>query len=174
MNMNIIKKLDEALNTAEKWVLVFLFSFMIALAFLQVILRQFFSAGLLWGDIFLRHGVLWVGFMGAAIGVSQNKHFAIDILKKSLPQKWKDCTELLIDSFAIVCLALLSSSAFKFFVDDKSSGSVLFMVGSLEVPSFWMNAIIPLGFILLLVHFALKTAQDLILTVTSFSSSPKK
>ena len=45
---------------------------------------------------------------------------------------------------------------------DLRSRSVLFTMGSLEVPSYWMNAIIPAGFILLLLHFVLKFLEQLL------------
>jgi TRAP-type C4-dicarboxylate transport system permease small subunit len=158
----ILKKLDSLLTLLEKFILVFLFSLMILLSFLQVILREFFSTGFLWGDTLLRHGVLWIGFMGAAIATSGDKHFAIDILKKSFSPKGRIIVETITDFFASFILVLLSSSAVKFLKDDYASQSILFAVGNLEVPSYWLNLILPLGFIIITVHFLLRTVENLL------------
>ena len=129
---------------------------MVGLAFLQVILRSFFSAGILWADVFLRHLVLWVGFLGAAVGVEENGHFAIDVLKKSLPETARGPAEWLTDLFSAAVLVFLSHAAWKFFEDDRASGSVLFTLGNIGIPSWWMNAIVPIAFVLLFLHFALR------------------
>lgn len=152
----MLKKFDHWLGIAEKGVLVALFLLMVLLSFAQVILREFFSTGFLWADVFLRHCVLWVGFLGAGIATQQNKHFAIDFVKRLLPAKFSAAAEIMIDFFAVVCLYFLSDAAIKFIQDDYTHGSVLFSLGTVQVKSFWMNAIIPIGFILLTVHFFLK------------------
>jgi TRAP-type C4-dicarboxylate transport system permease small subunit len=152
----ITEKIDQCLGKVEQWVLVSLLFLMVFLAFLQVILRQFFSIGLLWADVFLRHCVLWVGFLGAAIATQEHKHFAIDFLKKLLSPAKKKWAELITNVFALACLFLLGGAAISFFKDEYTYPSTLFTIGTLEVPSFWMTAIIPIGFILLFIHFLLK------------------
>ena len=133
---------------------------MILLSFLQVLLRQFFSSGILWGDTFLRHLVLWVGFLGATVATAENKHFTIEFLKKSFPEKTRRALEISIDFFSVVTLFFLSQAAVKFLRDELGSASILFSAGSIEVPAWWLDLIIPSGFILLLVHFAIKTIED--------------
>lgn len=156
----MIKSLERFLESIEKTALIILFCVMIGLSFVQVVLRAGFSTGLLWADVFLRHLVLWVGFLGAVLAVSQNKHFAMDVMLNFLPPKVQKTIQVLIDFFALAMLYLLSGSAVKFIKDDAQSGSILFSLGGHDVPSAWMNAIIPAAFILLGVHFAFKTMRD--------------
>ena len=160
--MKIIRQIDSGLGSFEAILTVFLLSVMVLLSFLQVLLREFFSIGILWADTFLRHLVLWVGFLGAAIAVRENGHFAIDLVKKALPPRLKKFAEALTDFFAVVCLLFLAGSALKFYRDELQSRSVLFSVGNFEVPSYWMDLIIPAGFVLLLVHFSLKTFEQVL------------
>lgn len=160
--MTLIKTLQKLLEKIESWTLVFLLSVIILLSFLQVILRQFFLGGFIWGDIFLRHLVLWVGFLGAMLAAGQNKHFVIDILKDRLPERLKACAEILANLFALACLFLLSNAAIKFFKDELDYGSDLFSLGTLDVPGAWLNVIIPAGFIMLFVHFLLNAIGQII------------
>lgn len=160
-----IHKLLHLLEIFERSLLVFLLLILVMLSFLQVLLREFFSTGLLWADVFLRHLVVWVGFLGAAIAVRENKHFAIDLAKKFIPSRIKGFAKIVTDLFASGCLTFLCVSAIKFFKDEVQSRSILFTVGNFDLPAFWIDIIIPLGFILLFVHFLLKTAEDVLRSV---------
>lgn len=133
-----------------------LFLIMVLLSFAQVLLREFFSTGFLWADTFLRHLVLWVGFLGAGLAVGSSSHFVIDITKKFLPEKAKRLSEIIIALFSLTVLALLFSAAYEFLKYDIETKAVLFSIGTFEVPAFWMNLILPLGFALLFAHFLLQ------------------
>ena len=63
--------------------LVALLSAMIILAALQIVLRNFFEAGIVWIDPLLRVGVLWLGLVGATVATRHNKHIRIDLLSKA-------------------------------------------------------------------------------------------
>lgn len=149
----ILKKIQNFFVSVERVVLCMIVLIMVVLSFLQVILRQFFSTGILWGDVFLRHLVLWAGFLGAAIATAQHKHFAIDVVKKLFKPRTKIIIEALTNGFTVVCLWILSDASLKFFKDELDFRSVLFSIGKLEVEGFWLNSIIPAGFIILLIHF---------------------
>lgn len=168
--MSLLNHFKRLLVSFEKFLLVSLFSIMVLLSFVQVLLREFFSTGFFWGDIFLRHLVLWVAFLGAAIATQENRHFTIDVVKKLLPKKGKILSEIVAELFALVCLFFLSGSAFKFFESEWDSHTILFTVGNVQIPSFWMIAIIPLGFSLLWVHFLIKMLEDIHCLIGVFSS----
>ena len=55
---------------------------MILLAAYQVIARNFFDTGLLWGDALVRVLVLWVTFVGATIASRNDEHIRIDLLTR--------------------------------------------------------------------------------------------
>ena len=148
--------LDRWLVRVEKAGIVLALSAMVGLSFLQVILRLFFSTSLLWADIFLRHLVLWAGLLGACVAASQEEHFAIDVLKKLLPAKLLRPLSFLTNALAAAILFILARAAWSYFKDDFRMGSVLFSLGSVQVPSAWMTVIFPAGFFLLSVHFTLR------------------
>jgi len=160
MILKYIKSLERILEASERTLLVLLLSVMICMSFLQVILRSFFSTGILWADTLLRHLVLWAGFMGACIAAKENKHFVIDAFRKILPDRIRAYALIVTDVFALVCLFFICGASLKFIKDDFASGSTLFTAGNLAVPAYWLDSIIPAGFILLFAHFALRAVRD--------------
>lgn len=158
--MTRIQKIEAFLLRFEQFFLVLLLTLMMFFAFTQVALRQFFSTGILWADIFVRHLVLWTGFFGAACASVRKKHFIIDLLKKNLSPGFKETADLLTDMFEILILALLLKGAVVFFIDDYEYGSELFSFYSFHVKSWVMTLIFPAGFLLLLTHALLSAAQN--------------
>ena len=159
--MTRIQKIENFLLKTEQVFLVLLLTLMMLFAFTQVILRQFFSTGILWADIFVRHLVLWAGFLGAACASVRKKHFIIDLLRKNLSPVFRPLADLLTDGSEILILALLLKGAFVFFMDDYRYGSELFSVYSLHIPSWTMTLIFPAGFLLLFLHSLLSAFRNI-------------
>ena len=71
--MSILLFLDRWLARITGWLIVFFLGVMILMAFGQVVLRNVFHTGIEWGDVFLRHMVLWLGFLGATIATGEGR-----------------------------------------------------------------------------------------------------
>ena len=83
----MIDRLSGALRFVENALLVALLSAMIALAAYQVVARNFFDTGILWGDALVRVLVLWVTFIGATIASRQDEHIRIDLLTRFIGER---------------------------------------------------------------------------------------
>jgi len=81
----ILQTVDSGLAYVETGLIILILGSMVLLSFLQVLMRNFFDTGILWGDIFLRHLVLWVGFIGASLATREEKHINIDLLTRLIP-----------------------------------------------------------------------------------------
>lgn len=150
--MNILKSIDKALTRAEEIVLITLLGVMVVMSFLQVVLRNVFSSGILWADILLRHILLWLGFLGAAIATSENRHINIDSVRRFLSPRIRQATEVVTDLFAAGICMLLASAAWEF-VRGEIADRRTFLEG---IPSWYAQIIIPVGFGLLAVHFIIR------------------
>ncbi len=150
--MKALKSLDAALNKVEGALLILMLSVMVVIAFGQVVLREVFRTGLDWGDTLLRHLVLWLGFLGAAIATSEERHINIDALRRFLPPRIRSSVDVLTDLFAAFVCALLMKAAYGFVQMDASSDRMIFE----NVPSWYAEVIIPVGYGLLAVHFTLR------------------
>ena len=150
--MNFLKSLDKVLTRAEEIVLITLLSIMVIMSFVQVVLRNVFSSGILWADVLLRHILLWLGFLGAAIATSENRHINIDALRRFLSPKIRTAMEVVTDLFAAGICVLLASAAWEF-VQGEIADRRTVLEG---IPSWYAQVILPVGFGLLAVHFIIR------------------
>lgn len=147
--MTYLNKLNYWISRFEEWVLLIVVIFMVLMAFLQVVLRNLFDVGILWGDILLRHLVLWVGFVGASIATKENKHINIDVLKRLLSEKWNKRVQLIIDLISAFVAGYLGVAAWRFVMDEKLFGTTIFN----DIPVWYFQIIIPIGFFLISIRF---------------------
>lgn len=154
----MLRSLERGLVLAEESVLVALLLFMVLMSFLQVVLRVFFSTGLIWADTLLRHLVLWVGFLGAGLAASSGKQFAMDAMDRVLQGQAKRFAHALCHTFAMVVCLMLLSAACAFFKEEYAHSQPAFEVLGRGVPGWTLEVILPLGFALLAAHYALRLA----------------
>jgi TRAP-type C4-dicarboxylate transport system permease small subunit len=130
---------------------------MIFLAFLQVILRNFFSTSIFWGDVFLRHLVLWIGFIGASLATREGKHINIDVLTKILPEKGKQISHVIINLFAAIVSFFLMHAAINFIKMEADMGGNLFS----GVPTWTAQLIIAIGFGIMMFRFFIRSIENI-------------
>jgi TRAP-type C4-dicarboxylate transport system permease small subunit len=128
---------------------------MVLLAFAQVVLRNFFGTGFVWGDTIVRHLVLWAGFIGGALAAFEGRHISIDALTKFLSPRIKHLSAALTHLFGAVVCYFLADAAWRFTMDEKAAGGFLV----LSIPGWMAMLIIPLGYLLILIHFLLKVIE---------------
>jgi TRAP-type C4-dicarboxylate transport system permease small subunit len=133
---------------------------LVALSFIQVLLRQIFGGGLLWADTLNRHLVLWVGFLGAAAASAHEKQFAFEAITERLPRSWHAAAAGVARGACVVVALLLARFSWLFMLDERQAGHALFSTDSLAVPAWPFAAILPLGFTLVAVHTALRALLD--------------
>jgi TRAP-type C4-dicarboxylate transport system permease small subunit len=51
---------------------------MVALVSISVVLRYFFSTGILWSEEFVRYAYIWLIFLGSVTAIKQNAHIGLD------------------------------------------------------------------------------------------------
>ena len=127
-------------------------------SFAQVVLRNVFDQGFLWGDIFLRHLVLWVGFIGASIATREEKHINIDVFSRLMKGKAKYFAQALVNMFAAFVSFLLMQAAWAFILEEKEFETVLFN----DIPAWYFQIIIPVGFGLMMIRFVINLIQKVV------------
>lgn len=151
--MRIFHWIDRKLSVVESFFLIVFLCTMIGLAFLQVVLRNFFNSGIVWADVFLRHLVLWVLFFGAAQAARKDKHLNIDVLSKLFKDVQKRYISLIINGFSLFIVILLTRGAWDYLVSQYKVDAVLL----LGIQRWEFQVIIPVGLVLIgyrfLLHF---------------------
>lgn len=151
--MNFLERISNYIAFAEKGLIGTLLMVMILLAFLQVILRNIFSTGILWVDPLLRHMVLWICFIGASIATQKKKHINIDVFSRLLSNKSKSVVNIFTNIFAAGVSYALMNAAYKFLLDEKDAQTVILTISNFEIASWWIQIIIPIGFGLMIFRF---------------------
>jgi len=155
--VRLLKRFDAILAKLETTVLILALSVMVGLSFLQIILRNFFSTGIIWGDTFLRHLVLWVAFLGASLATREERHINIDVLSRALSPAARRWVKIITNLFAATISVFLTRAAVVFILDEKAAGSTTF----LNMPLWIVISIIGFGFAVISFRFFLKALEGL-------------
>ena len=156
--MNFLRLWNERLARTETRLLLLIVLIMVFLSTLQIILRKLFNFGILWGDTFLRHLVLWVSFIGASIATKNNKHINIDLLNRLFSPKVQKFLQVVIHLFSMFIAILLTRASLTFVMDEREFGSVIFG----NVPAWYFQVIIPIGFALMSARFLINAILTLV------------
>lgn len=155
---SFLQSVNAFLGKIEIGFLCLIVAMMLGLAILKIVLRYVFNVSLLWSDVMLQHLTLWLCFFGAALATCERRHISIDVLNRILPKHITRWTNLVVDCVALIVVAILAYYGFIFLQDEQLSEAVL--IGS--VPLWWAKTIIPYGFVLIGIHFALQIGIHLV------------
>lgn len=156
---NILQKIDSGLAQGENFLIFLTLGLMVGLSFLQVLLRNFFESGILWADIFLRHLVLWVGFIGASLATRNEKHINIDILTRMVPVKIVPYIKISVDLVTVVVCIILAKASYTFLTFEIEAETIIFK----NIPAWYFQIIMPAGFSLIGIRFVLKILEQLLI-----------
>jgi TRAP-type C4-dicarboxylate transport system permease small subunit len=155
--MKTINRLDQALGGIERSLTAALLFLMVALSFLQILLRNLFSTGIPTTDIVLRHLTLALAFLGASMATREGRHLKIDILPRVMP-KWLKKISLVVVNLVALCVCLiLAKAGWNFAMLERLSDTPFIFF----VPLWFVKLIIPLGFLMVGFRFILRTIQEL-------------
>lgn len=168
--MKFIKAFSKALSLIEGSLVVVMLGVMVLLAFTQVILRNVFSTGFLWADPFLRHMVLWMGFLGASLATQQEKHINIDLFTRFLSPRVTNIFRIVTNLFAGGVCYFLASAGYTFVQSEMASNDTLLTIGQMAFPAWWFQLIIPIGFGLMAFRFLIRSVEHVI---EAFSPTPE-
>lgn len=156
--VNFIEKINKWIAKGESILLVATLSIMVVLAFLQVVLRNLFDHGILWADTFLRHLVLWVGFLGASLATREKKHINIDLFTRFFKGKIKSTIKAIVNIFAAIICWYLTSASWTFVQDERAANTILFG----DIQAWYFQIIIPIGFLMMTFRFSLIFLEHII------------
>ena len=130
------------LQRIEDGILIAILCLMIGLAALQIVLRNFFGVGIIWGDMLVRVLVLWIGLVGAMVAARQNKHISIDLVARYLPRRFNLPLKAFVELFVTVVCSLAAFYGYVFVRTEFYEGGPAFG----QVPVWVCAAIIPVAF----------------------------
>jgi C4-dicarboxylate transporter, DctQ subunit len=159
--MKFLRSVDTFIGSFTSAVLVTLLGMMILMGFTQVILRNLFSTGIIWADILLRHVVLWIGFLGAIVAAGEKRHITIDALTKVLSERIKKFASIITGIASVFVSYFLTATSYRFLKDEMEFGGTLI----LDIPIWIFQIIIPVGFGLMTLRFALILLESILAVI---------
>jgi len=158
------KQVQAFLYRVENGILVAVLLSMLAMAVLQILMRNLFESGIVWGDILVRILVLWVGLVGAMVASRQGNHINIDILSRYLPKHAKNTIKSAVEFFTAAVCSVAAFYTLRFVKIEFAEGGMAFA----QVPIWVCEAIIPIAFIVIaLRYFTLSLITFLQITKSS-------
>lgn len=142
-------RLRQYLTAAEKLVAAASLILLLALSLIQIVARNFFDTGFSHLDVITRHLVLCIAFMGAALACENNGHIKIDVLATLLPEKYKNRLTRPLIFFGVVICGLFAWHALRFWRNEWA------FAGEAERLEVLFTLMIPIGFVVLTLHFLL-------------------
>jgi TRAP-type C4-dicarboxylate transport system permease small subunit len=145
------------LHKIEDGLLVFILFAMIIMGFSQIILRNLFDTGIVLIDPVLRTLVLWIGLLGALVASRHEKQISVDVLTRILPAGLKLASFVITRAFAAMVSALIAWHSWIFVYDEWQLGTRAFA----SVPAWLTEIIIPFGFTIIALRYAIQIALAL-------------
>ena len=155
--MNLLDRIDEKIGRVEQFLVFIFLTAMILVAFSQIVLRNFFSTGIDWGDALVRYLVVWVGFIGAAIATRESKHITIDVLSRWFHGLGSTAVQAICSFFSAAICGLLTLAAIKFVSFEAQMGSTAFF----NLPAWVPELVIPASFGMMTLRYSLRLLKDI-------------
>ncbi len=151
MSFNSLKKFHQLLLKTEAGLLIGLLLLMIVIAVIQIVMRNFMGAGLIWAESLLRITVLWLALLGAMVASRNDEHIAIDVLVNKLPQKFRGKVVRFTRAVTAFICFIIAWFGLKFVLDEYEYGGIAFGI----IPHWLCEAIIPFSFCIMAIRYAI-------------------
>ena len=124
---------------------------MIGVAAYQVVLRNLFDSGLIFGDALVRVMVLWVAMFGAMVASRQDQHIRIDLLERLAPTAWANALRRVTAAFTAFVLGVFAWSSGQFVLEEYEYEVIAFA----QVPAWVCEAVMPFGAAVMALRYVL-------------------
>lgn len=135
------RRWQRAWTAFETALLVVLLAAMIGVAAFQILARNLFGGGLLWGSDLVQVAMLWATMVGAMAAVGGNRHISIDLVARFGGRRLQAAAGRLAALFSAFVCAALAWTSIEFvrwdFIDQ--------VPGFASVPAWACEAIIPVA-----------------------------
>ena len=140
-----LERVQTFLCKLEDGILVGLLTVIITVAVTQIVLRNLFGSGIVWGDVLVRVLVLWIGLIGAMVASRNGNHICIDAVTRYMPGRARNAVGCISELFTAVVCAIMAYYSLQFVRMEFGYGGT----GFARIPAWVCEAIIPVAFIVI-------------------------
>lgn len=135
------RRLQQGLKIAETLLLAILLLVMIGVAVAQIVARNAFGTGFVWGEDLVQVAVLWITMLGATAAAGTDSHIRIDLVSRFADSRFRAVAGRITAMFTAVLCAALGWYSIEFIRWDFIDGTP----GFGAVPAWVCETIIPVA-----------------------------
>lgn len=150
----VIRKLS---IDGERWLLLWLYTFVVLVIFIEVIRRYVFDFSSLWGEEAARYSFIYLVWIGAAVAIRDRTHIRIDVLTHYLPERGVALVYLFGDLVTAALAVFALYWSIQPVLTSVEYGSV---TDGLRVVKAWFLISVPFGFSLVLLRVGQSMWRD--------------
>ena len=130
---------------------------MVVIIFMQVVLRYGFKSATNWADEVARYCMIWVVFLGSAVGYRRHSHIRVDVITRYLPRKAQKILEFFMYVLQIVFLGVVVRYGVQYIASIKNQSSM-----ALRINMQYVHLATVLGSGLMLLFIIERICEDMI------------
>lgn len=135
----------------------FFLSITVLVVIVNVALRYLFNDGLFWAEEVATSSFIWSVFIGSAAAYRYKMHIGIDLLSRFGPHAWRAFIAVIIDSMMLVINGYIVYLSVLFILANKLKRTPV-----LDIPAFYVNSALTVGFFLMALYAMNFLCRDLI------------
>lgn len=155
-SQGLIARLDQSVQTLERYSIFALLMLLVVMTFLQVVLRNLpGNPSIPWLDLAARLFVLWVGLLGASLAISRRKHISIDIVGRLIPERGLRFVRGITGALSLLVILSLFHVTLAFTLAKHATSTLpLFTIEAMGLKVFetFFTDIVPIIFLVMLWH----------------------
>jgi tripartite ATP-independent transporter DctM subunit len=128
---------------------------MTVLPIIEVIGRLGSGIGVPGAIVLVQHLTLWIALAGAALAARSDQLLALSTARL-LPARWQARVRVFTRGVAVAVTAALVIASTDFIRIERAAGSLV----ALGIPTWWVLAVLPVGFALILVRIVWRAGED--------------
>ncbi len=153
--LDLLRKID---RHGERWLLLFLYCFIVLAIFIEVVRRYVLGFSSVWGEETARYAFIYLVWIGAAVAVRERAHIRIDVILHYLPPRGV----ALFYIFADVLTAVLAGYAIYWSMDPVLvSWKFENVTDGLRIVRVWFLVAVPIGFTLVMLRLVQSILRDI-------------
>ena len=142
-------------RVAENVVLAIALAALALLPLAEILLRAIFQTGVSGAAVFTQHLALIAGMLGAAVAARDGRLLSLSTLNSLLTDRAAALARFFTHSVAVTVSALLLFASLDFMFAERRGGNTI----AYGIPVWWGQAILPIGFTLIMLRLA-RAAAD--------------
>ena len=157
MKSNAMEKLSAILDKITLTTASILIVFIAVIVNWGVFCRYVLFAPLPWSEQIPKYAMIWMGFLGASVGISRNRHIGFDILVARLPSVFRELIIIaghILILFFLVMMTIYGVS-FAFAVGFSSNAPML------PIPMFYLFLAVPIGGVFMTLQATIRLVLDI-------------